>query len=716
MKNKAKRIVSAVCALAMCAAMLPAAAMAEETTTSGPVSENGVTIDKTATALDENDQTKVELTIGSSESKEKAAVMFLLDKSTSQGMRDEAAKMLDELASKSNTDILYNVVIFSGTATSTGWQDIQDSDTLDEIKENFVNGTTTSGTNMDAGIEKAIAEMSTLPSDFTDATTYLVTLSDGITYVWTGGDNEVKCVPVQGMGANDTVENPAQNGSDTWSMMYEYGKSLADVYAADETNISTIMDKFKAAVESKMQATIAGGHVQNYYDETAKNNPITTYVYDDEKTAEVAAKYACGIDFAVYESAVGYENLVTQFDYSYAYAVPELMGDNTTDNTKNWENYPWGKELMAYCHSLSTNKNEGVDVSNADAEKIFSSIKDQILYTIQSGTVTDVIGDHFDLTDITSFQLTVGGNSLTSTVDKEHNTVTFTDSNGGNYVVTYYPATADNSEYFTWDINAPVAKDAPLSLTYTLQLVNKETKPGTYTPPTNVSATLDYTPTVGDEGSLDFPVPHVKYTVEALKPDDPTYDELNALLDAEVQCTTTTDHATDHTDLLDGSYDVTVDATDADSRGDGAIATVTVNSDPYVQHYNDNMNTGLTHTLASGAASTWTVQLVYVANETTTGWTLADGQEDKVVFYVSCPETTTVPGTPSTPTPDEHPDIAEGIANGTWGGTPTPTPTAQTTAIPQTSDDLPLGLLIVVAIAAAGAVCGLVVLRKRSKQ
>ena len=39
-----------------------------------------------------------------------------------------------------------------------------------------------------------------------------------------------------------------------------------------------------------------------------------------------------------------------------------------------------------------------------------------------------------------------------------------------------------------------------------------------------------------------------------------------------------------------------------------------------------------------------------------------------------------------------------------------------TSGVPQTSDDLPLGLLIVVAIAAAGAVCGLVVLRKRSKQ
>ena len=71
---------------------------------------------------------------------------------------------------------------------------------------------------------------------------------------------------------------------------------------------------------------------------------------------------------------------------------------------------------------------------------------------------------------------------------------------------------------------------------------------------------------------------------------------------------------------------------------------------------------------------------------------------------------------PPTPTPkDEHPDIAEGIANGTWGGAPTATP-AQTMSVPQTSDDLPLGALILVAVVAAGAVCGLVVLRKRGEQ
>ena len=69
---------------------------------------------------------------------------------------------------------------------------------------------------------------------------------------------------------------------------------------------------------------------------------------------------------------------------------------------------------------------------------------------------------------------------------------------------------------------------------------------------------------------------------------------------------------------------------------------------------------------------------------------------------------------PPTPTPaptDEHPDIAEGIANGTWGSTPTPKPTTST--LPQTSDSLPLTALIVVLVVAAAAIVVLVVLRKR---
>ena len=69
---------------------------------------------------------------------------------------------------------------------------------------------------------------------------------------------------------------------------------------------------------------------------------------------------------------------------------------------------------------------------------------------------------------------------------------------------------------------------------------------------------------------------------------------------------------------------------------------------------------------------------------------------------------------PPTPAPtDEHPDIAEGIENGTWGGTPTPKPVS---TLPQTSDALPLTALVVVLVLAAAAIVVLVVLSVRKNK
>ena len=69
---------------------------------------------------------------------------------------------------------------------------------------------------------------------------------------------------------------------------------------------------------------------------------------------------------------------------------------------------------------------------------------------------------------------------------------------------------------------------------------------------------------------------------------------------------------------------------------------------------------------------------------------------------------------PPTPAPtDEHPDIAQGIENGTWGGTPTPKPVS---TLPQTSDALPLTALVVVLVLAAAAIVVLVVLRVRKNK
>lgn len=241
-------------------------------------------------------------------------------------------------------------------------------------------------------------------------------------------------------------------------MMYEYGTSMADVYGSFEA--------FLTAAPGKLEATRTDSYLTAWNGGSPKvEKYIETYVYDDEKTAEVAAKYACGIDFAVYNSAVEYAALAAQFDRSFAYAVPELDGSGA-DNTSNWENYPWGEELMNYCQSQSTNAGEG-SISNANAKEIFSGIKDAILYAIQSGSVTDIIGDDFDLSGLDTVKLTVGGTELTGIVNGNQINFGRADEQGVYpYTVEYKPATDTEKEQLVWTINVPVESAAGVKLSY----------------------------------------------------------------------------------------------------------------------------------------------------------------------------------------------------------------------------------------------------------
>lgn len=503
----------------------PVAASALEATPGGSLTTaDGVTLTKLA-SWDETtaDRANVQLSVGSTESRDKVAVMFLLDKSTSQGMRDEAAEMLDYLSEKSNTDIIYNVVIFSGTATSTGWQDIADDATLDATKANFVNKETTSGTDMDAGIEAASAQMSQIPADYVDAETYLVTLSDGITYVWSEDGNVMTVPVVQQRDVEDA--NPGEislnDGTSAWDTLHSVQtggptESMADIYGS--------FANFLANVTVKMDASRNAGYVREYQSGYSVNDPslLRAYIYNEEANKKQADTYAIGPEFAVYESATGYAALEAMFDHSYAFATPEQQRteDGTeipgTDNTSNWDMYPWGLELMQYCNSLSDNAGQS-SVSNATPENVFAGIQDEILYEIQSGTVNDTIGADFDLAGLETIKLTVGGVDIPGTVDAENNTVTF---DGGNYVVTYNP-NASAGETLTWDIKLPVKSAEPVTLSYALDLSNKATEAGTYQVPTNEDASIFYKSTDGNSGAEKFPVPVLEYTVEEPAPVTP---------------------------------------------------------------------------------------------------------------------------------------------------------------------------------------------------
>lgn len=197
------------------------------------------------------------------------------------------------------------------------------------------------------------------------------------------------------------------------------------------------------------------------------------------------------------------------------------------------------------------------------------------------------------------------------------------------------------------------------------------------------------------------------------KPDAPTTDEVDALKiknAVTLDCiNTSVNHADVTYDLKSGSYTI---GEVVNGGNDLYYVSLTVRPDAYVRDY--DKATGSTHTWPG---NDYGIINLYWNNDTQAWETRGDYG---VKFLVKC-STVTVPGDGgnNNDTPkDEHPDIAEGIANGTWGGTPTPTPAASatTSTIPQTSDSMPIGLLAGTAAIAAAAIALLLVLRKRRQQ
>ena len=494
-------------------------------------------VNKTATAL-ANDKTDVTLSVGGKSAKENVAVMFLLDKSTSQGVRDEAAKMLQHLKGLTNTNIIYDVVIFSGTASSTGWQNISNEAAYTDTQKNFANREPSSGTNMPVGIDKAIQDMETLNSQYSSyaENAYLITISDGITYLW-DEDGTTKTVPVAEKQGG--VDPKVSKTVDTWDIMYGPGVSFKDVY--------TDFANFLTSIPQKMEQTKESGYICDY---TTSDLEKYIVVKDTDKFSKTGNpnQYACAPEFSAYYSTIKYQKLVKQFTKSFVLPMPELK--DGADNTDNWDKfYPWGRELMLYLQSKSSNSGQGV-VHDADAATIFAGIRNEILYEIKSGSITDVIGADFSLTDQTltkdTFTLTVKGEKVAAN-EPSGNEITFgeRDESTGKYpyVLTYYKGTAtknaDNTytitsgektykytpcdttgevngsvsdEFFVLEMNVPVVS---LDLKYNLSLTSKRTAAGTYEVPTNESATLAYTSANQNVGTVDFNEPTVSYTVKS---------------------------------------------------------------------------------------------------------------------------------------------------------------------------------------------------------
>lgn len=447
---------------------------------------------KTAINLDENFESDVTLSLPSAETQLASDVVFVLDKSKSASLEEQALKMLKELQAQiqeTNAKVKVGVVIFNKKAHKNGFFDLATE--YDKI-EAAIKDTQSGGTNTHAGL---LAGIDMLESDtsVSDDRKYLIFVSDGITYMY----NEEPTA----IGLENADKTNIFAGPDNWAT--KYGSNAAP-------------DSWEAYL-GEVQALIArDGEWFDYpYGTPFSKDGENHYVAYDDRT-----NYAMAIDKALYRTYEAYSQAASKY---HCYA---MLASTNAD-------HPWATSFMKY---LAGGKS--VD---------FGQIQNDIYYLLDAGsTVVDVIGHtddyNFDfVNDAANLTMTVGGETLKTTKIDE-TSYGFGELRDGEYpyVLTYYANGSEDvkDEHFVWQINVPVSNFEPVTLTYTVKLANPKTEPGTYGQYdkdgsqgynglyTNNSATLypvDSNETPGEPE--EFLKPTVSYTVKKPEPSpstDPT--------------------------------------------------------------------------------------------------------------------------------------------------------------------------------------------------
>lgn len=452
----------------------------------------------------------VTLTLPSVEEAPVYDVVFVLDKSTSAELEKNALDMLKQLQDQiegTQTTIQVGVVIFNKEAHVTKLKNLT---TEYEQIEEAIREEIKSGTNTHAGL---LAGKALLDND-TDVAAdhkYLIFVSDGITYMY----NKTPTAIAWGFFA-DAEKHFA--GPDNYASKYG-----SNVPPANWSEWLTSVGQQIQGLDSKYEYP---------YGETP-----TAITSSSESTTT-----ANSVDKALYLTNETYQSAKTAGYHCYAMTATQNKGLQ----------YLWGPSFMSYLAG-------GKEVS-------FEDIHNDIYYLLSEGsTVEDVIGYgtdnrgnayNFDfVNDISKLTLKVGTETLEATdltldlsyddanetarygfapnrvqitTDTDQSNIPEQDPYSYDYVLYYYQNGKDGNsdECFVWDINVPVSKFAPVSLTYQVKLTNAQTASGTYgtydkngsqkkdSLYTNKSATLYPVDSDGVRGIPEnFQKPTVSYTV-----------------------------------------------------------------------------------------------------------------------------------------------------------------------------------------------------------
>ena len=468
--------------------------------------DSRVHLNKTTSVEDMSDvdKTKITLSVGSEETTTGADVVFVLDKSTSTDVKDEALEMLNELKSVSeekNLSVKVGVVVFDNNVTEKTLDLTELNDNSIALIRDYFNKEVASGTNIEAGIRAGTAMLED-DGDVLPENKHLVLVTDGVSYLW--GES----------GTAKTIYNEFEH-HDGSTLIWSSNSLASGVIDKDHFLITQqdYVDSFENPAQWLKGNNKIANVIDTYQTDWKQENPQKYISYDSN------IQYTAN-DAALYQAGRAWEDAAEKGYTLYSFVSTDYIQSGSL-NTEGY--YPWAVNFFANLNEIggySTQYDDGA--SNVDG--MFDDVKNSVLYEIQSGTVTDPISDYFDWVGIDTVELCAGDDVLEGEI--EDNTITYGDA----YKVTYDEATRT----LTWDINTPVAANAGLKLTYELKIDREAVSEAAASDsdfslnniPTNGDTVLKYTSTIDENDKEEsFPIPKVTVNEKTPDPDpEPTPD------------------------------------------------------------------------------------------------------------------------------------------------------------------------------------------------
>ena len=440
---------------------------------------------KSATSLNENNESAVTLSLPSAEENLKSEVVFVLDGSSSADTQvvKDSLELLEELkAATENSGAAVNVCVvkFKRRAYKSDWYDLsKDFDAIKSAMETKYSG----GTNLHAGLlagKEALDEHSDVSAD----RKHLILISDGSTYLYSKDGNWASDTPFSRSYCPAEPYNSVAGGF--WDNgMYE-PNNYPEVNVPRPKTTSEVSAWRQYLKDVEERNAVSNGDYYDYHIDY-DNNFNKGVASPDYKQQPSVKRSANNRDMAFYYANQAYNAIKDSGYHAYSIAVKDgSAGAGNADDSRCFMNY-----------------------LNGGASLDFDAIEKEIIYAVGEGSqVEDKMGRDFDLVSGT-FELTVGGKALTCT--QNGNVYSFGDDEKSDRFVVVYDEANDS---FTWTINENVSNFAPVQLSYKVKLTNVSTKAGTYEVPTNEYARLTPKNSAGVVGqTVEFDIPTVTYTV-----------------------------------------------------------------------------------------------------------------------------------------------------------------------------------------------------------